>query len=83
MKKRILEYFLITIIYWAWYMPFLTPYLFFVVGFTEEQYWVWFWSALPFQLILGFWTAKFVIRMEPWVRRKIGTYHPCKTCGRG
>jgi len=82
-KRKVAEFFLITIIYWAWYVPFLTPYLFFVVGFTEEQYWVWFWSAIPFQLVMGYWTAKFVVRMEPWAKRQVGTYKPCKTCGRG
>lgn len=83
LRKKSLEYIIITVIYWAWYIPFLTPYLIFVVGFTETQYWIWFWSAIPFQLVMGFWTAKFVVRMEPWVRKKIGTYRACPQCGRG
>ena len=83
LHKRALEYVLITIIYWAWYIPFLTPYFFFVINYTEEQYWIWFWSAIPFQLVLGYWTAKFVVRMEPFVRKRVGTYDPCVKCGRG
>ena len=82
-KKKVLEYFGLSSIYWAWYLPWLTPYLIFVVGFTEKQYWIRFWSALPFQYLLGYWTVKFIVRMEPWFRKLIGTYDPCPHCGRG
>ena len=81
--RRIAEYFGLTYFNWLIIVPLLTPWVLFVVKFTDEQYWIWFSQSFIISLVIGWFTVKCDAKFEPWFKRKLGlSKQRCNKCGK-
>lgn len=83
-KNRVGEYLVITLAAQAFWLCVLSPYIYYIV--TNQNlhlYLTWLWTGSIVELCVAYWFAKYMVRMEPRIRKKFGNWNPCEVCGRG
>ena len=69
--KKFLEYLGITWFLHAYMWIVLTPWFFFALNFTFEQYLTWVWQAPIYALVTNYPMGLLIERFIPWYRKKI------------
>ncbi len=83
MWKKVAEFFAFSYFNWLIVVPLLIPWVIFILNFSEDQFWTWFWQSFFISLFLGWWTVKWDNKFAPWFYRvmKMKT-HICEKCGK-
>ncbi len=73
LRKRILDYFLITSFVWAMYLAWLIPFMLFYIGLEWDQFINWLVTGTLFEMVFTYPIAKAIAKYSPritaWVEK--------------